>query len=134
MKKGPRSKKGFFGRLQAREQLLILAGCVLLVLLGLVVLPKAPTDISAPQRSEIELRDELGEAADAYMLAGSTAERQAAARRIHSIKKGPRSISVSSVQTFTALRWLLIITILVLAFKIFMLVLSELGLRKAPGS
>ena len=134
MKKSRKSKKGFFGRLQAREQLLILAGCLLLVILALLVIPKSTQNAKSTGSNEIELHDQLSEAADAYMLADTPAERQAAARQIRTIKKGPRSAPIDSAQTLTALRWLLIVTILVLAYRIFMLVLSELGLRKAPGS
>lgn len=134
MKKRTKSSSFFSGRLGAREQLLILAGCLVLAVIALIILPQDTSSAANDERSELELRDQLSGAADAYMLAETTQQRQAAARKIRATKTGSRSVTSSSSETFGALRWLLIITILVLAYRIILLVRAGVRLRKAPGS
>jgi hypothetical protein len=122
--------------LGAKEQLIILAGSLLLAILVLVVIPtKVPSSSSAKPPNELEMRDELGAAADDYMLADSTAERQAAARRIHSLKANggvPTGLRVDKTgQVIGLLRFVLIVTILGIGIKMALLAIGELKHKNA---
>ncbi len=130
-----RKRKGK-SRLGRKEQLLVLTGCLLLAFLALIALPQRVA--SEPQRevNDMEMRELLSEAADSYMLASTTAERQAAAREMRVIRARQRSSNqtpsiLSAQQSLDFLRILLIITIFGIGVRLGILALRELRLQIA---
>jgi hypothetical protein len=121
-KSGKKLKKGF-----------ILGGCLLLAILGLFLL-STPTSPEPTTRevNAMEVRENLQPASDAYMLAETTAERQAAARAIRSTKDGSRSVNPDTTAgLLTILRGVLWLTIVVLSWQIITLAFPVLQPRKA---
>ncbi len=98
---------------------LILSGCILLALLVLVIIPTGVEPASGRERNELEFHDEMSRAADEYMLSHSMEDRQAAARRLRSIRAGsdPQE-SIQSQQMYAFLRGGVIIVILVLGYNL----------------
>ncbi len=120
-KSGKNLKKGY-----------ILGGCLLLAVLGLFLLSTPTSPGPTREVNQMELRENLQPASDAYMLAETTAERQAAARAIRSVKEGSRSVTPDTTAgLFTILRGVLWLTIVVLSWQIITLAYPVLQPRKA---
>ncbi len=131
-------KKSFITKLRrlgARDQLLILAGCLLVAILALAMVPpqSVPVVFTPNPPNELERRDAISEAADAYYLAENTQERQAAARRLTTVRAELDSPRVGSVNTLQQasnfLRFILILTILGIGFRLFAVAIAELKLK-----
>lgn len=122
-------------RLGARDQLLILAGSLLVAILALAIVPpqSAPKVFTPNPPNELERRDAISEAADAYYLAENVEERQAAARRLTTVRAELDSPPVGSVnsmqQASNFLRFILILTILGIGFRLFTMAIAEMKLK-----
>jgi len=111
---------------------LILGGCLLLAILGLFLLSTPTAHESTGEVNQAELRQSLQPAADAYMLAETAEERQAAARTIRSTKEGSRSVHPNTtLEMYTMLRGILWLTIVLLSWNIITLAFPVLKPRKA---
>ena len=114
-------------RSQCRKQVLILIGRLLVAMIALIATPAYLTTSQPVQYNELELRARVSEAADDYMKGETVLERQAAARRIKSLREGGRSYNPESgEQMISFLRTLLFITIVVLLWKIIVLVYLQM--------
>ncbi|HDS30785.1 MAG TPA: hypothetical protein ENN67_07050 [Firmicutes bacterium] len=131
-------KNNFLSRLsflKAREHLLILTGSLLLAVLALVVLSTSHIGESGkPEFNEMEKREILSSAADDYMLAGSIEERQAAARRMRSVRSGMEPSAYyqkpPTQQLVDLLRLVLILTILGIGIRLAAVAIRDLAPRK----
>jgi len=102
-----------------KQLLVILTGCLMLAVLGIVALPAGTDPQPVRAANSDDMRQEMSGAADRYMLAETTEERQAAAREINSIRGGSRSVKPGSpLDTFTILRAVLLLTIVGLSYQI----------------
>lgn len=135
-----RQKKSFITKLRrlgAREQLLILTGSLLVAILALAIVPlqSAPEVYTANPPNELERRDAISAAADAYYLAENVEERQAAARHLTTVRAELDSPPVNRVNTIqrasNLLRFILILSILGISFRLFTIVIAELKLKQS---
>jgi hypothetical protein len=114
-----------------QKQILILCGCLALAILLLVLIPSKATVKAKP--NELESHERISSLADDYMLARNEQERQMAARRIRSERAGRTSLGSHGVeQAFLFLRIVLVITIVVLAWKTIALARRATKMRSAP--
>ena len=112
-----------------RKQLLILVGCILLAILAYILIPAELGGDEA--MNELELHDAMSRAADGYMLASNEEERQTAARAVRSIRAGNNPGATGNrVNPMSVLRGILILAIVVLAYRIFRLFYPDLRLIK----
>jgi len=124
-----REKKNKAARI---KRMLILAGCLMIAILALLLLPTDLKSGTQDEPNELELRRELSAAADDYTLARNTRERQEAARRMRSIRAGDDSRKAENfAQAMSFLRVLLIVTIVVLAYNLLRILFPGLKFGKA---
>ena len=137
MAKRKRSLAAKLGSLGTREQMLILTGSLLVATLALAMVPQnVPKSFTPGPPNELERREALANAADAYMLAETTEERQAAARRLHSVRVGLESQSTPArmntpQQALNLLRFILILTILGIGFRLLAITIAEMKIRQS---
>jgi hypothetical protein len=129
-----RNDGNFLARIRslgAKEQLIILAGSLLLAILVLVVIPAGvPSSSGSRPAGTLETHDRLAAAPDDLAVADTTAENQAAARRFGSSSANggiPARLTTSKTQQGIALlRFVLILTILGIGIRMALLAISEL--------
>jgi len=113
-----------------QKQILILCGCLALAILLLVLIPSKSTGKARP--NELESHQRISSLADDYMLARNEQDRQTAARRIRSERAGRTSLGSHGVeQALLFLRILLVVTIVVLAWKTVVLARRAAKMRSA---
>ncbi|MCK4719932.1 hypothetical protein KAU08_04710 [bacterium] len=118
--------------LTKNQQMYLLSCFLLLAVITLVLIPKNSTLAPYNNRelNELERQEAMARAADGFMLGETHAERQAAAWEVQSLRTGSRSIAANDTTGFyTFLRIVLFITILVLAWRIFVLINGHFRLK-----
>jgi len=99
--------------------LVILASGLLLCTLVLLIIPTGSNPVGTRTPNEIDRKIEISRAADEYLVAGTFAERQAAARNVRAVREGSRSKQpLDATKFYSFLRVIAYITIVLLSAKI----------------
>ncbi|MFH1676852.1 MAG: hypothetical protein ABIC40_07490 [bacterium] len=132
------SEKTALAMKQMVRMSLIFAGILVLACVVYLILPGGSPAGNQKKMNDIEYRDEISKAGDAYLLGKTAEDRQAAARKIRSIKAKQNSTGNNpKLQTVTLLRAILIVTIVLLGYKLIRLLIAMVkitGAQKARES
>jgi len=111
---------------------LIFAGFLVIACVVYLVLPNGNAVVSQKKMNDVEYRDAISKAGDAYMLGKTREDRMTAAREIESIKsKQNAPKDKTAVQTFTLLRAILVVTIVFLGYKLIRLLVAMVKITGA---
>ena len=111
---------------------LIFSGFLVFACVVYLMLPSGNTPGNQKKMNDVEFRDALSKAGDAYMLGKTKEDRQVAARQIQSIKtKQNAPKDKTNLQTVTLLRAILIVTIVFLGYKLIRLLIAMVKITAA---
>ena len=101
------------------KQLWYLAGGLILCAVALMLIPTVAGTTGSGALNELDQREAMSRAADDYMLASTTAERQKAYNNVNGIRSGSRNVEgADSNEIYGFLRVLVIGIIVILAWNL----------------